>query len=70
MEAGASEDIFKVWRYENGMVNPVPVQVGRITQGGALITGGLQAGDLVVTSGLSRLSPGQAVNTQLPEQGQ
>ena len=36
----------------------------------ALISGGLQAGDLIVTSGLSRLSAGQTVNIQLQNQGQ
>jgi hypothetical protein len=70
LEAAAQEDVFQVWRYENGMVNPVLVQVGRITQQGALISGGLQAGDLIVTTGLSRLSAGQTVDIKLQNQGQ
>jgi multidrug efflux pump subunit AcrA (membrane-fusion protein) len=65
LEAAAQEEAFRVWRYEDGIVNPQPVEVGRITQRGALISGGLQAGDLIVTSGLSRLSAGQAVDIQL-----
>ena len=65
LEAAAQEGVFRVWRYEDGMVNPQPVEVGRITQRGALISSGLQAGDLIVTSGLSRLSAGQAVDIQL-----
>jgi RND family efflux transporter MFP subunit len=69
LAAAAQQDVFLVWRYEDGMVNPQPVQVGRITQRGALISGGLQAGDLIVTSGLSRLSAGQAVDIQLQNQG-
>ena len=70
LEAGAQEDIFQVWRHADGRVSPVFVQVSRISQNGALISSGLQVGDLIVTSGLSRLSPGQAVNAQLPSQGQ
>ena len=65
LEAAAQEGVFRVWRYADGMVNPQPVEVGRITQRGALISSGLQAGDLIVTSGLSRLSAGQAVDIQL-----
>jgi cell shape-determining protein MreC len=34
-----------------------------------LIIGGLQEGDLIVTSGLSRLSAGRTVDTQLQNQG-
>jgi RND family efflux transporter MFP subunit len=70
LEAAAQEEAFRVWRYEDGIVNPQPVEVGRITQQGALIRSGLQAGDLIVTSGLSRLSAGQAVDIQLQNQGQ
>lgn len=70
LQAGGQEDVFQVWRYENGLVTPVPVQVGRITQGGALISGGLVTGDRIVTSGLSRLSAGQAVTIQQPNQVQ
>ncbi|MCZ6829576.1 MAG: hypothetical protein O7F73_08320, partial [Gammaproteobacteria bacterium] len=70
LEAAAQEDVFRVWRYDDGIVNPQPVEVGRLTQQGALISGGLQAGDLIVTSGLSRLSAGQTVDIQLQNQGQ
>ena len=69
LEATAQEGIFQVWRYADGIVNPVPVQVGRITQRGALISGGLQAGDLIAITGLSRLSAGQSVDIQLQNQG-
>jgi RND family efflux transporter MFP subunit len=70
LEAGEQQDSFRVWRYEDGVVTPAPVQVGRVTQDGALIHAGLRAGDLVVTSGLSRLHPGQVVNVQIQNQGQ
>ena len=63
------ENAFRVWRYEDGTVYPEPVQVTRVSQDGALISGGLQAGDLVANSGLSRLSPGQAVNIQVQRAG-
>lgn len=64
LEAAAQEGVFRVWRYDDGTVNPQPVEVGRITQRGAMISGGLEAGDLIVTSGLSRLSAGQSVDIQ------
>lgn len=70
LEATAQEGIFQVWRYAEGRVNPVPVQVGRVTQRGALISGGdLQAGDLIAITGLSRLSAGQGVAIQHQNQG-
>jgi RND family efflux transporter MFP subunit len=69
LEPAAQEDAFRVWRYADGIVNPQSVEVGRITQRGALIIGGLQEGDLIVTSGLSRLSAGRTVDTQLQNQG-
>ena len=70
LEAAEQEGVFRVWRYDDGVVNPAPVQVGRITQDGALVLGGLSEGDMIVTSGLSRLRPGQVVNIQIKDQGQ
>lgn len=68
LEAGEQPDTFRVWRYEDGVVTPAPVLVGRVTQEGALIHAGLEEGELVVTSGLSRLRPGQVVNIQIRNQ--
>lgn len=65
LEPDAGADNFRLWRYRDGVVNPVSVRVGRISQQGAYVTRGLQAGDRIVTSKLSRLSPGQAVEIQL-----
>ena len=70
LEAGAREDAFRVWRYEDGIVNPVAVQVVRITRDGALVSGELRAGDIVANSSLSRLSAGQSVDIQSDKQGQ
>ena len=70
LEAAKQQDEFRVWRYENGIVNPQPVEVSHITQRGALIKGGLQAGDQVVTAGLSRLRAGQAIDIKLQNPGQ
>jgi RND family efflux transporter MFP subunit len=69
LDATAQEGFFQVWRYADGTVNPVLVQVARITQRGALISGGLQAGDLIAITGLSRLSAGQSVDIQQQNQG-
>ena len=68
LQAGSQQDVFQVWRYEQGVVNPVPVRVTHLTQAGALIDGGLRTGDLVAVSALHRLSPGQTVEIQLAEQ--
>ena len=62
LQAGLEQNSFRVWRYRQGTVRPVPVSVGRVTRGGALVTHGLQAGDVVVTSGLSRLQAGQTID--------
>jgi RND family efflux transporter MFP subunit len=70
LEAAAQEDNFLVWRYEDGVAHPQAVEVSRITQRGALISGGLQAGDLIVTTGLSRLRAGQAIDIKLQNPGQ
>ena len=70
LEAAAQEDDFLVWRYDDGVAHPQAVEVSRITQRGALISGGLQAGDLIVTTGLSRLRAGQAIDIKLQNPGQ
>jgi RND family efflux transporter MFP subunit len=69
LQAGSQEDVFQVWRYAEGVVNPIAVQVSHITQDGALIKADLQPGDLIAVSGLSRLVPGQAVAVQLQDRG-
>jgi RND family efflux transporter MFP subunit len=69
LEAAGREGQFEVWRYRDGTVAPMEVAIGRISQQGVLVTGGLEAGDLVVTSSLSRLSPGQEVDVQLLNAG-
>jgi RND family efflux transporter MFP subunit len=61
LQADLERNRFRVWRYRQGIVSPVSVSIARITRGGALIAGSLQAGDVVVTSGLDRLQPGQAI---------
>lgn len=61
LQAGADKTSFRVWRYRQGVVNPVTVSIGRVTREGVLVTSGLQTGDLIVTSSLSRLRHGQAV---------
>lgn len=69
LQAGSQEHVFRVWRYAEGIVNPVAVTVSHITQDGALIEGSLQPGDFIAISGLSRLVPGQAVEVQLQDRG-
>ena len=68
LEAGADPGAFRVWRYENGAVTPSPVQIGRITQQGALVLNGLQEGDIIVNGSLSRLSPGREVDIEIQHQ--
>jgi RND family efflux transporter MFP subunit len=70
LEAAAQEGDFRVWRYEDGVANPQTVEVSRITQRGALVSSGLQAGDRIVTTGLSRLRAGQAIDIKLQNPGQ
>ncbi|MFC1579064.1 efflux RND transporter periplasmic adaptor subunit [Pseudomonadota bacterium] len=67
LQAGPREDEFRIWRYEQGSVNPVAVWVSHLTREGALVSGELQAGDLIAVSGLYRLSPGLAVAARLPD---
>lgn len=58
-----------VWRYEpgvgtgngNGKVQPVLVRTGAVNDQGVAIEAGLKPGDLVVGSGVDRLTAGQAV---------
>lgn len=69
LEAGAEPGEFQVWRYQDGTVHPVPVTVGAITQEGVLVTGGLEAGEVVAASGLARLVPGRAVNIHQQDEG-
>lgn len=69
LEAGVQEGVFRVWLYQDGVAQSVSVQLSRITQAGALVSGGLQVGDRVITSGLSRLSPGQVVTARPANEG-
>jgi len=62
LEAGSQSGSFRVWRYLEGRVDPVPVTIGAISTDGVMVTSGLQAGDLVVDGALARLVPGLAVN--------
>lgn len=62
LEPAGESGAFQVWRYEEGVVNPVEVTIGRISQAGALLSSGLQVGDLIVISRLSLLVPGLAVD--------
>jgi len=69
LQAADEEGQFRVWRYEEGVARPVPVGVGSVSQQGALVTRGLQAGDRVITSGLARLFPGREVGVQSAQPG-
>ena len=50
-----------VWVISAGKANPRPVKVAQFGETGVTITEGLQAGELVVIAGASKLEPGQAV---------
>ena len=68
LEAGSEANEFLVWLYRDGVVKPTPVQVGRITQEGALILNGLQQGDTIVNGSFSRLTPGMEVDIDIQRQ--
>lgn len=68
LEAGPEPDTFRVWVYQDGAVSPSAVQVGRITQQGALVLNGLQEGDILISGSLSRLSPGREVDIEIQHQ--
>jgi multidrug efflux system membrane fusion protein len=51
----------------DGTVEPRPLRLGLLTETIAQVTGGLQAGERVVTSGALRLAPGARVAVQEPE---
>lgn len=50
-----------VWRIVDGMVQPVTVEVLRYQEVGAVLRGDLEAGEAVISAGVHRLVPGQAV---------
>lgn len=50
-----------VWVVANGKAEPRPVRVNQFGEQGAIITAGLQAGELVVIAGAGKLVAGQAV---------
>jgi RND family efflux transporter MFP subunit len=50
-----------VWVVENGAVRLVPVQLGGVSGNDVLLTGGVQAGQTVVTAGVNQLKNGQKV---------
>lgn len=51
----------KVFLYKAGKAEPRPVQAGLRTDALVQITGGLKAGDTVITSGVVQIRPGSAV---------
>jgi len=50
-----------LWKYADGKVDRVPVQVIQRNSDGILVEGALQAGDQVVTQGLQQLTAGASV---------
>lgn len=50
-----------VWVVENGAVKLVPVQMSGVSGNEVLLTGGVSAGQTVVTAGVNLLKPGQKV---------
>jgi hypothetical protein len=50
-----------VWVVENGAVRLVPVQLGGVSGNEVLLSGGVQAGQTVVTAGVNQLKNGQKV---------
>jgi len=60
----------KVFVYRDGVAEPVPVTTGIRNDRDVQITGGLAAGDLVVTSGILQLQPGLEVElVEVPGEG-
>ena len=61
-----------VWVAADGKATPRPVQVSQFREDGAVIVGGLQAGELVIISGSNKLLAGQSVTpkTVTPPNGQ
>lgn len=52
-----------VWCVRDGKAAMIPVTVGALTEGGVAITGGLTAGEEVITDGYQKVSEGMKVQT-------
>ncbi|GAA4882667.1 efflux RND transporter periplasmic adaptor subunit [Ferrimonas pelagia] len=61
LQAGASPDAFYAWRLEDNRATRIDVTVGELTQSGAQILDGVDAGDRLIVTGLSRLRNGMTV---------
>ncbi len=61
----------QVWIYnaDKGVVNPVTVTVGRISQHGITVISGIKTGDQIVSAGVNRLRPNMKVKPLLRERG-
>jgi len=55
------KNVSSVWIVESGVVRLVPVQIGSTSGEDVLISGGIQAGQIVVTAGVNLLKAGQKV---------
>lgn len=53
-----------VWVIRDGKANPRPVEVAQFGEDGALLSNGVQAGELVVIAGAGKLVAGQAVEAK------
>ena len=59
--AGTDTEHSYVWIIDNDVVTRREVQTGALTTTGVLVTGGLNAGELIVAAGVSALTEGQIV---------
>jgi RND family efflux transporter MFP subunit len=55
------KNVSSVWIVESGVVRLVPVQIGSTSGEDVLISGGIQAGQIIVTAGVNLLKAGQKV---------
>ncbi|MBW3139286.1 efflux RND transporter periplasmic adaptor subunit [Ferrimonas balearica] len=62
LQAAEQPGTFRVWKVVDNRAQPHAVSVSAVTQSGALVDSGLNQGDVLILSGLSRLMADMVVN--------
>ncbi|OAN11424.1 efflux transporter periplasmic adaptor subunit [Photobacterium jeanii] len=62
LQAGREEGQFLVWKVQDGEAHPKEVTVEQVTNQGAILSSGVELGDVLVTSSLRKLRDGMTIS--------
>ncbi|WP_295891323.1 efflux RND transporter periplasmic adaptor subunit [uncultured Vibrio sp.] len=66
IDTGASNNDFYAWKLTNGVAAKSPISINQITSSGAVVSTGVQSGDVIINSNLRKLREGMDVQGVTP----